>query len=458
MKNKIYILTLLVSLFMVGCVKELEIDPLQNIDATIALETTEDMNAALIGAYGIMHGGALYGTNLNLVPELLGSTAYCQWRGTFQSFRQMMNKNITIDNADVSRTWIAAYRAINVANNVLANLSRVSDTDIRKQFEGEAKFIRGAMHFELVRLYAKPWGATAGNEALGVPISLTAVNDESTGSVKKGRDKVAAVYQQVIDDLNAASGSLPDQYDGTERFRASVYSAKAFLARVYLQQGNYAEALTQANDIITSDVFRLNAAAAATFTNKFTNETIMELYNNDQNNAGDSNDGLTTFYASLPGIGRSDVRILAAFSGLYEATDERLTELTYTGTGRRPGSKQCGKWKSFGQNIPVIRVAEMYLVRAECNQRLGSSLGQSPLADVNLVRARAKATPLTAVVLEDILKERNLELCFEGLRIHDLKRNKLSDGTFPWDDNALVLPIPEREIRANNQLVQNDGY
>ncbi len=110
MKNKIYILTLLVSLFMVGCVKELEIDPLQNIDATIALETTEDMNAALIGAYGIMHGGALYGTNLNLVPELLGSTAYCQWRGTFQSFRQMMNKNITIDNADVSRTWIAAYR------------------------------------------------------------------------------------------------------------------------------------------------------------------------------------------------------------------------------------------------------------------------------------------------------------------------------------------------------------
>ncbi len=458
MRNRIYILITLVCISLVSCVKELEIDPLQNIDASVALETSEDINAALIGAYGILHGGSLYGNNLNLVPELLGSSDYCQWRGTFQSFRQMMNKSITIENADVSRTWIAAYRAINVANNVLANLSKVTDTDLRQQFEAEAKFIRGTMHFELVRLYAKPWGATANNDGLGVPIELTAVKDETTAAVKKGRDKISAVYTQVLADLGAAAGGLPESYDGNERFRASTFTAKAVMARVYLQQGNYAEALKQADEIISSGVFRLNASAAATFTNKFTNETIMELYNNDQNNAGDSNDGLTTFYASLPGIGRSDVRILAAFFDQYEAEDERLTELTYEGSGRRPGSTQCGKWKAYGQNIPVIRLAEMYLVRAECNVRLGTAVGQSPVEDVNLVRVRAKAKPLTNVTLEDVLKERNLELCFEGLRIHDLKRNKLKEGDYPWDDNALVFPIPEREMRANNQLVQNDGY
>ena len=96
MRNRIYILITLVCISLVSCVKELEIDPLQNIDASVALETSEDINAALIGAYGILHGGSLYGNNLNLVPELLGSSGYCQWRGTFQSFRQMMNKSITI--------------------------------------------------------------------------------------------------------------------------------------------------------------------------------------------------------------------------------------------------------------------------------------------------------------------------------------------------------------------------
>ena len=243
MRNRIYILITLVCISLVSCVKELEIDPLQNIDASVALETSEDINAALIGAYGILHGGSLYGNNLNLVPELLGSSDYCQWRGTFQSFRQMMNKSITIENADVSRTWIAAYRAINVANNVLANLSKVTDTDLRQQFEAEAKFIRGTMHFELVRLYAKPWGATANNDGLGVPIELTAVKDETTAAVKKGRDKISAVYTQVLADLGAAAGGLPESYDGNERFRASTFTAKVVMARVYLQQGNYAEAL-----------------------------------------------------------------------------------------------------------------------------------------------------------------------------------------------------------------------
>ena len=441
-----------------SCIKELDIDPVQSIDAGVALETAADLESALVGAYGILHGGALYGTNLNLVSELLGSDGYCQWRGTFQSYRQIMNKNMTVDNAEATRTWIAAYRAINVANNVLANLNKVDDAAQRSRLEADAKFLRGILHFELVRLYAQPWHADGANDGPGVPISLTSVANEEAASAKLPRNTISEVYAQVVQDLRDAELGLPATRSGANRFRATTYTAKAFLSRVYLQQGRYADALTMADDVIKSNRYALNASIASTFTNKFTNETIFELYNNDQNNAGTANDGLTTFYASLPGIGRSDVRILPAFAGLYEADDERNTQLVYVGTGRRPGQLQTGKWTTFGQNIPVIRLSEMFLTRAECNFRLGTTEGSTPLSDVNVVRRRSRATELNDVTLDDIIKERALELCFEGSRIHDLKRLKLGSGAFPYDDPKLVFPIPEREIRANSALEQNDGY
>lgn len=458
MKKILILIGVCTALTFGSCIKELDIDPVQSIDATLALETAEDLESALVGAYGILHSGALYGTNLNLVSELLGSEDYCQWRGTFQSYRQIMNKNMTIDNAEASRTWIAAYRAINVANSVLANLNKVDDATQRTRLEAEAKFLRGILHFELVRLYAQPWDANGANNGPGVPLALTAVSDEAGASVKGARNTIAEVYAKVVEDLRDAELGLPAGRSGTSRFRATTYTAKAFLSRVYLQQSRYEDALGKANEVIESNRYSLNAAIAATFSNKFTNETIFELYNNDQNNAGTANDGLTTFYASLPGIGRSDVRILTPFFSLYETTDERYSQLIYVGTGRRPGSRQTGKWTAFGQNIPVIRLSEMFLTRAECNLRLGTEVGSTPLGDVNVVRRRARATELNDLTLDDILLERNLELCFEGSRIHDLKRLQRNTGSYPYNDPKLVFPIPEREIRANGNLEQNDGY
>ena len=106
----------------------------------------------------------------------------------------------------------------------------------------------------------------------------------------------------------------------------------------------------------------------------------------------------------------------------------------------------------------------MYLTRAEANFRAGTSTGAAPLADINLIRARAALAPLTTaqLTLTSILKERRLELAFEGTLIHDLKRNRLSTqfGTtvFTWDSPKLIYPIPYREIQANKALIQNAGY
>lgn len=466
-KKEIFVLSFVASLLVVACSKKLDIEPKEDIDASIALTNTEDVNAAVIGCYSIMGKGDLYGTSLFLQPDLLGAdpdagatTAdrYATWVGTFQGPRQVYTKSMTRDNTEASRTWIKAYEAINMANNVLGALNVVTDPAKKIQFEGEALFVRGIMHFELVRLYALPWGATINNTQLGVVIRTKATKTEADAFEITPRSTVAQVYTQVINDLTAAVTRLPESGD---EGRATKYTALAFLSRIYLQQNNYVKALDASNQVIASGNYKLNASVAAVFSNKNTAESIWEIQQNDQNNAGNANDGMATFYASFPGIGRADMRVSPGFVTAYPTNDLRRTEWYYIGTGARPGNTYTSKWKAYAQNLPVIRIAEMYLTRAECNLRLASSVGATPAMDLATVRnnTRTNSTAPIAPTLNNILEERMLELAFEGVRIHDIKRLHLSAGIYPWNDDKLVFPIPQREVDATNGIiVQNPGY
>lgn len=455
MKN-ILLLFMLGSLVLVqSCTKKLDLQPKQSINAATALTSATDVEAAVIGAYSILAGGALYGTNLLLLPDLQAAENYASWRGTFQGQRQVSLKTMTRDNSEASRTWIAAYRAINMANIVLANTGVVKDAGLKDQLEGEALFIRGIMHFELVRFFAKPWGATPNNDHIGIVIKT---KESLTEEPVDARSSVKAVYDQVIADLTSAVAKLPDTRDG---IRADKYAALAFLARVYLQQSDYAKALQAANTVIESGNYEMNSDIMEAFTTDLSDESIWEIEQDVQNNAGTSNDGMATFYASIPGIGRADVRIDANFVNTYDAADLRKTEWYYVGTGARPGNLYSAKWTAFEQNLPIIRLAEMYLIRAECNLRLGSAVGDTPANDLAQVRnpARVGLPVIASPTLADVLQERIYELAFEGVRIHDIKRLKLSTGSFAWNNDMLVFPIPAREVNAsNNVIVQNPGY
>jgi hypothetical protein len=443
-------------LYLASCKKALDVAPLQSIDAETAIENDEDVNAAVVGCYSILGTGQLYGTNLFLLPDLLASENYCTWRGTFQGQRQVATKTMTADNSESARTWVAGYRAINNANLVLANLDKVKDPSLKDQYEGEALFVRGIMHFELVRLFALPWGATADNSHIGIVIKTTATKTEEQASLSIPRASVASVYTQIINDLESAADLLPED-NGT---RASKYTALAFLSRVYLQQGQYAKARDAASEVIESEIYGLNASVSAAFSNKNTKESIWEIQQNDQNNAGQSNDGMATFYANLIGIGRADVRISPTFLSNYPTGDLRRSEWYYLGATRTT-SNFCGKWKAFAQNLPVLRIAEMYLTRAECNLRLSTSVGDNPNNDMAKLRnsIRTNSSFSSSVTLDDVLKEREIELAFEGVRIHDFKRLKKSTGAFAWDNAKLVMPIPRREVDATRGvIVQNAGY
>jgi hypothetical protein len=141
-------------------------------------------------------------------------------------------------------------------------------------------------------------------------------------------------------------------------------------------------------------------------------------------------------------------------------THEDVTAMYYYGVGNilNFGGLNTIKWGNYYTNLPMIRLAEMYLTRAEANFEAGTSTGATPLADINTIRARAGlTTPLTAVTQEIIRSERYKELCWEGFRLHDLKRWHINIGTIDYDSWEIIMPIPLDELEANPNLQANPG-
>jgi starch-binding outer membrane protein, SusD/RagB family len=252
---------LLLLIFITGataCKKALDVEPKQSIDAGTALQNDQDVNSLVIGIYSRMGSPNLYGTNLLLMPDLLGSEDVCEWRGTFSSPDDIASKAMDRNNTDADLIWETAYDAINMANTVIGALDVVKDADLKRQLEGEALFMRGIMHFELVRLFALPWGATADNTQLGVVIKTTATKNEVDAGMSYPRNTVKEVYAQIITDLTNAVTLLPEENPK----RVTKYTALAFLSRVYLQQQNYAAARDAANAVIESGYFSYNSLCA----------------------------------------------------------------------------------------------------------------------------------------------------------------------------------------------------
>ncbi|GAB3739387.1 RagB/SusD family nutrient uptake outer membrane protein [Spirosoma lituiforme] len=442
-----------VGLWMASCTSQLDIKPVNSVATGQALSTASDLNALLVGAYDGLSGINLYGGSLIRDGELLAtvpSSGDVNWTGTFTAPQQIYTKNILVNNGQADVTWTDAYRTINICNTVLANLNLAATTD-QARIEGEAKFIRGSLYFELVRFFGKDWSDGDPNASLGVPLVTTpTVNLDANSNVP--RSTVAAVYTQVLADLTDAEAKLP----ATNSFFATKGAAGAQLSRVYLQKADYANAANAANRVITSKTYQLVDTDLVFDTREFqnginSNETIFAIQITDQDGINDVN----TFYASSSEGGRGDIDINESFIAQFGSTDRRAG-LFYDDDGLFRTEKFINQYG----NIQVLRLAEMYLTRAEANFRSGTTIGDTPLNDVNVIRNRAGATLLTTaqLTLANILRERRFELAFEGTYIHDIKRTKASVGTLPYNSPKLLFPIPLREITTNPALLQNAGY
>lgn len=445
--NKILLAVLAISI--ASCADNLDVNPIDNVDADDALKTSADVEALVVGAYDAMGDGDLLGGNMQRDSELLGDDGDVFWDGTFVAPGEIWTKSMLITNDQAETTWLDAYRAINTCNLVLANIDLVVEAK-KETVEGDAKFVRGLLYFELVRLYAKTY--TDGNPASnpGVPLILTPTSlDNLDESKNVTRASVEAVYQQVLSDLTDAEALLPED----NGFFANTYVASAILSRVYLMQNNYADAAVAADRVIESGYFSLLNDYADNF-NKTSagpgattsSEDVFSVQVTDQDGVNNMN----TFFADADYSGRGDIYIEPQHFDRYESGDERLDLFYY--------DYRTGKWNNQYGNINIVRLSEMYLTRAEANFREGTFLGADPIDDINLVRERVGLLPLSALSIDDILNERWLELAFEGHLLHDLKRTQRSVGILDYDADQLVFPIPQRERIINPGLAQNPGY
>lgn len=446
--KKLLILPVLFLLFS-SCEKKLNIEPQQNVDEDFVFTTDANIKSALLGAYDIMSGAALVGGDLQLYSELLGADGEISWVGTYQQPREIFRKSMLTTNSFLRDTYTEAYRAINVCNNILAAIDIVNEAD-RNSVKGQALFLRGLMYFELVKLFAQPYSAGNTSTNLGLQlITVPTINGEVTEANKVPRSTVEQTYAQIVNDLTTAKPLMNEDYG----VLAGKYVAAAVLSRVYLQMGEYEKAAEEANDVIENSGATLESDRTKAFNNTApSSEDIFVMPVTAQHG---SNDMWLFWSISDYGARDGDVEVEQKQIDLFSEGDKRLAWFYVD----ESDIYRSAKWQYQYRFLPFIRLAEMYLTRAECNARLGTEIGASPDYDLNEVIRAVSGVPPVEATVDNIVYERRLELVDEGQKIHDMKRLKQSADGFAYNDDKLVCPIPQREIDAGNGILkQNPGY
>ena len=470
-KYRIWILLAPVFAVLFSCTEKLDIKPTQSIDSEIALSTPDNIKATMVGAYLEAGSSSIFASYFNEYSELYAASGDLLFMGTYLQPREFINKAATTTNSFVEATWIEAYRLINTCNTLLqADVLSLLDAGDADMVKGEAMFLRGWTIFEMTRLFGLPYEPGQPNSQPGVPIVVTPTRDVAD-AIPVPRSTVAQCYVQATEDLIMARDLLP----GENSVYATSFSANAVLARLYLQTGKYALAATEANKVIQNGTFILTSTPLAAFNNAAnSSEDIFAI----QKNATSPISWLAVMYASLAGAGRGDYEIQQVFLDKFDPADLRgkfqsNTQIGYTidninmmyykgvGTILNDDGINTAKWGNYYRVIPLIRLAEMYLVRAEANfEDPATDIGpNTPTDDINVIRLRAKAPLYTVnVTRAQIREERYLELCWEGYRLHDLKRWKQNIGSYAYNAGNLILPIPFREMEVNDLLEQNSWY
>ena len=454
--NKYLAAILFTSVLATACEKRLDVFPYQSISDDKALLSEGDVNVTLIGAYDGAQAATVYGGDIMVMNELIGNGENINFTGTFAGLSDAYKAQMNANNSNALGTWTASYSTINRINNVLSAVDKVTSSTAKKNsVEGQALFLRGSIYFELVKLYAKPVGEGDYAANPGVPLVLTPTGNVTEADYK-ARATVKAVYDQVIADLVKAESLLPS----SNGIYATKWAASAQLSRVYLALKNYTEAGAAANRVIAGSGKTLATEIGKNWFTFISNggTTPGEYIFSMKVTAQDGINAMNTYFgrtiSTIAGTaGRSDCKIRPAHIAQYETGDARKSYFELSG-----GNYYTRKHLDRFGDVPVVRLSEMFLTRAEANQRNSTVVGATPLSDVNAIRTRAGLPALTAVTLADILKERKLELAFEGQFLPDAKRTQTAVGVLAWNSPKLILPIPQREIDVNKQLVQNEGY
>ncbi len=513
--KRLYIYSALLLITAASCNKVIDTVPESNLNTATYYSNYAEMKAALTGCYNGMQKpmnvewqltelrtdnskqgapGSTASTNRDLsdldmfVPSTSHQTVYNYWLNTYNNIR---NCNIVLQKLGV--TYDAAASTI-VFNNV-----PVPATDAeRKQLAGEALFIRAYHYFNLVRLYG------------GVFLVHTPITDVE--AKKLNRSTAAEIYKLIETDLKAAAANMNalkfSQIASADLGRATSWAAKGLLAKMYLTQNKKSDAIPLLQDVITNSGYGLQGTYANVFSiaNEMNNEILFAV----RYKSGGLGLG-SHFGNSFSPLGIGAVLINGDGDGLNYPTNEldtvtngdnrKATIMSVYGTGT---AAKLYVRKFFApvtlsddgeSDWPVLRYADILLMLAEAQ-----GYSQSSIDLINSVRPRAGLGNYTLATLPSVgafelalSNERRIEFAFENQRMFDIIRFGSTTTTLTpvqimkdhftkeyfnhyrlyvapaptlaelyaqTTNDHMLLPIPQREIDTNTQLVipQNPGY
>ena len=456
-----------------GCEKYLDIKPVSAKPDVNSYNTTAKVDATLSSAYFRLQNGDMYGGQIQVLNELYGDNIdFDGFTGTTGD-AAFINRQFSIFFNPGAGLWTAAYEAIFRANLAIEAVDQnkfdapQADKD---RVKGEALFIRAVSHFELVRLFAKPYSNNPTADP-GVPLRLRVLSSNEAANDRVGRNRVAEVYTQVIADLQQAATLLP----AANADRPTAWAAKAYLARVYFEQLDNPNADRLATDVIANGGFTLGTppeSVTAPFLQSGVGARAPSVVFQLTNAQGaDGAGGLRgAFYDFTP----SNINRALASTGPNNILDAlrlrggvRYDSLVVVNDPSdpatpvpRPYSRKFRGPNPLGNeavNVPILRLQELLLTRAEARALAGGS-DAAVRADLNAVRTAAGRpadnTSTGAALLAAVRDERRIELVLEGDRFQQLRRLRLPSRGIAFNSGRL-LPIPLGEVSGNANIEQN---
>lgn len=509
MKNnasKYFLLLTLTAFLFTSCKKFLNDLPKTSLTTGNSYSTAADLENQLAGCYHTFYGTDYYQWEYIMVSDVRSDNAY-PGGGNEETFYQYDRSILAPSNHHNYVNWSALYTGIAQCNILLNKIGDVTDPALtaerRDQIIGEASFLRAYHYSHLVKLYG------------GVPLELLS-NTADPAVIRKPRATEKEVYDQIVKDLETAVSKLPDTYGSdpaVNKVRATKGAANAMLAKVWAQRSDrdYTKVLQYCNAVISgAGNYSLMSNYADLFdgSHYLNSESILEIpFAEGTPNASwgvelylAPEDGWQKYcipskdlVAAYDAAG-DDIRKNASI--VFMTEDANGDPISWADENWNPcqdaatavpfnfKQKHPAGWAS-GDDYYLSRLADIILLKAEAENELGNTAEAA--ADVNIIRARVHLDPIASTLSKEqmktaILNERRLELAFEGQRWDDLVRNgvastvmqALNEETFTCNDGVLsapekmdyshctpdhwIFPIPQLEIDANPNLVQNPGY
>ncbi|TAF09178.1 MAG: RagB/SusD family nutrient uptake outer membrane protein [Flavobacteriia bacterium] len=513
MKKYLSYLLVASTIFIVSCDEDLtETFAPGQLTEDVAIVTSTDMQRLLNSGYNI-----LTNRTASVFTSVFTDEATKGFNNGGQGVSAEIVFNIFPSSAAPTAIWQSNYFALARINRVIARSSSIVAVDAADQqfidrLKAEALILRAYAHLNILAYYSPN---TKDNSALAGVLSDRVIGTDELPLRSTNGD----FYTLIHSDLDAALTILAtNTATAPAVFQANRNFAKGLKARAYAYKGDYTNAEIWADDVIATS--GVNLATPAQYRQVFWTdnepanvEVLFRLKRTVQQNTQDSNlhNGWCSIRPSVGGspfyeVGRtlfnildansSDVRrsVIIAPSSIISSTWE--TDADYLGSDRLVLHKHGGvatgsttaatsATNAFNNDHKVMRISEMYLIKAECRAAANDFAGVATAIDAirdarfgsnQVAPSYANAT----AAWKGVLDERRLELAFEGHRFIDIKRLGVQAGIsgldrHPRDYDGLnipggnpvnlpltsykwALPIPQAEINANGAIQQNTGY